>query len=76
VRCAADGRVDSYQAREAAATAARLADEQHGVQVWAFGVGRGVDRSELLRIVAAAAPGGACPEDRYLELCVREEVPW
>ena len=34
------------------------------------------DRSELLRIVAAAAPGGACPEDRYLELCVREEVPW
>jgi uncharacterized protein YegL len=71
-----DGRVDSYQAREAAATAGRLADEQQGVQVWAFGVGRGVDRSELLRIVGAATQAGARPEDRYLELCVREEVPW
>ncbi|KAI8466761.1 MAG: hypothetical protein J3K34DRAFT_472320 [Monoraphidium minutum] len=74
-----DGRVDGYQSREAKARgramAARLADEQAGVGIWALGVGRGVDRQELVRILA----GAAGPDDaaaRYVDLCVRDDVPW
>jgi hypothetical protein len=43
---------------------ARLADEVPGsVSMYAFGVGRGVDRKELLRIIGA---GGAAASDAVL----------
>ena len=65
-------------------TAARLADEMPGARVWALGVGRGVDRGELARVLsgaAAAAPprgggGGGGGGARYLDLCVRDDAPW
>lgn len=43
---------------------ARLADEQAGVGLHAYGVGRGVDREELLRIISACDPDTA--EDRWV----------
>nr|GLC37737.1 hypothetical protein PLESTM_000643100 [Pleodorina starrii]GLC59299.1 hypothetical protein PLESTB_001471800 [Pleodorina starrii]GLC74502.1 hypothetical protein PLESTF_001519500 [Pleodorina starrii] len=46
-----DGRVDSYQAHEARQMADQLADEQRHVSLFAYGVGRGVDRAELLHII-------------------------
>ena len=39
--------------------ARRLADEQPLVELWAFGVGRGVDRQELLHIIAGQDPEAA-----------------
>jgi uncharacterized protein with von Willebrand factor type A (vWA) domain len=100
-----DGRIDSYQSREAAAMVSRLADEQSHVELYAFGVGRGVDKGELVRIIQGAVEvkvgaeveveegdkeeGGKeeavstttvvssiTAEERYLELCVRDEAPW
>lgn len=70
-----DGRVDAYQAREAVAITERLADEQTGVSMHAFGVGRGVDKTELLHIVGAC-PGAADPETRYLGLRTIDETLW
>ena len=70
-----DGRIDSYQAREARDMVSRLADEQGSVSMHAFGVGRGVDHEELIRIVAAG--GGADGAGaRYLPLMVLEDAPW
>lgn len=46
--------------------AARLADEQGNVRLHAYGVGRGVDKQELLRICAARDPASA--EDRWVGL--------
>lgn len=66
-----DGRVDSYQAREASSMAQRLVDEQGDVSLYAFGVGRGVDRQELAKII-----GGEDPEGRILGLCTLYEAPW
>jgi len=70
-----DGRVDGYQASEAVEMAGRLVDEVSGqVSLYAFGVGRGVDKAELLRIVGA---GGPAPDDsHYLGLCTYEDAPW
>lgn len=60
--------------------AAMLADEQPHTTMFAYGVGRGVDRAELLSIIGAARPyaGSAyhAPEARYLDLFHREEAPW
>jgi len=59
-----DGRVDGYQASEAVEMAGRLVDEvSSSVSLYAFGVGRGVDKAELLRIVGA---GGAHPASYYV----------
>jgi len=72
-----DGRIDGYQAREAASMVARLSDEQSNVALWAFGVGRGVDSAELIRIIKG--PGETCKglgQQRYLDLCVRDDAPW
>jgi hypothetical protein len=72
-----DGRIDSYQAREAGQMVAQLADEQANVGLWAFGVGRGVDAPELMRIIEG--PGAAAKglgQERYVELCVRDDAPW
>jgi hypothetical protein len=70
-----DGRVDAYQAHEAVHMMERLADEQANVSLHAFGVGRGVDKTELLRIIAAC--GRDIPaEDRYTGLRVLDEAPW
>jgi hypothetical protein len=44
--------------------AARLGDEQANVRLHAYGVGRGVDKQELLRICAARDPDTA--EDRWV----------
>jgi hypothetical protein len=75
--CASDGRIDSYQAREAAFMVSRLSDEQRNVGLWAFGVGRGVDSAELMRIIEG--PREACKGlgvEQYMDLCVRDDVPW
>lgn len=69
-----DGRIDSYQAREAHDMAARLVDEQNGVALHAFGVGRGVDRGELLKIIRAGDAANAA--ERYLPLMVLDDPPW
>uniref|UniRef100_A0A061RJK2 Collagen-related protein n=1 Tax=Tetraselmis sp. GSL018 TaxID=582737 RepID=A0A061RJK2_9CHLO len=70
-----DGRVDGYQASEAVEMAARLTDEVSGeVSMYAFGVGRGVDKAELLRIIGAG--GRAADDSRYLGLCTYEDAPW
>lgn len=69
-----DGRIDSHQAVEAHNMAARLSDEQGGVSLHAFGVGRGVDKHELMNIISAQDAESA--ESRYLELCVLEDAPW
>jgi hypothetical protein len=76
-----DGRIDGYQAREAAAMVARLADEQAHVCLWALGVGRGVDSAELVRIIEGPDSGGSdskkgLGKERYLDLCVRDDAPW
>eukprot|EP00879_Flechtneria_rotunda_P007288 GHRR01007645.1.p1 GENE.GHRR01007645.1~~GHRR01007645.1.p1 ORF type:complete len:297 (+),score=106.63 GHRR01007645.1:825-1715(+) len=72
-----DGRIDSYQAREAGAMVARLADEQANVGLWAFGVGRGVDAVELMRIIEGMGKGAkGLGKERYVELCVRDDAPW
>ena len=70
-----DGRIDSHQSREAAAMVSRLADEQSHVGLFAFGVGRGVDKGELVTIIEGAVGKGK-GEERYVELCVRDEAPW
>ena len=55
----------------------QLADEQRNVRLFAFGVGRGVDRGELQHMVAASAPGSSADvAERYHDLYVREEAPW
>ncbi|KAL4436894.1 hypothetical protein ABPG75_004033 [Micractinium tetrahymenae] len=69
-----DGRIDSHQSREAAEMAARLGDEQACVRLHAYGVGRGVDREELMRIIGGREPETAA--DRYLGLMVLDEAPW
>lgn len=75
-----DGRVDGHQAKEARQVAAMLTDEQPNTTIFAYGVGRGIDRMELLNIVATAPPSHGCkyqdPESRYLDLFYREEAPW
>lgn len=37
--------------------AERLSDEQRHVSLYAYGVGRGVDRAELLHVLGAPHPG-------------------
>lgn len=69
-----DGRVDAYQAHEARNMMERLADEQANVSLHAFGVGRGVDKVELLHIISACSKGD--PEDCYMGLRVLDEHPW
>jgi uncharacterized protein YegL len=71
-----DGRIDSFQAHEAKEITSRLVDEQGNVALHAFGVGRGVDRVELLRIISGACPAGEDPAHRYLPLMVLEDAPW
>jgi uncharacterized protein YegL len=71
-----DGRIDSFQSHEAKEITARLVDEQGNVALHAFGVGRGVDRVELLRIVGGACPSGEDAANRYLPLMVLEDAPW
>lgn len=54
--------------------AERLVDEQGGVSIFAFGVGRGVDRAELDKIVNVCGPRLA--DTRYMALCTHDEAPW
>eukprot|EP00898_Chlorokybus_atmophyticus_P005802 jgi/Chlat1/6222/Chrsp44S05811 len=71
-----DGRVDSHQAREAVERAERVADELENVSLFAFGVGRGVDKAELTRIVSAVDGNKHGDNGRYLGLRTLEEAPW
>jgi hypothetical protein len=52
-------RAGAVQARDAHDMARRLADEQPHVDLYAFGVGRGVDKQELVHIISAKDPEGA-----------------
>jgi hypothetical protein len=54
--------------------AERLADEQANVSIFALGVGRGVERTELDRIVAVC--GADKVATRYIPLCTIDENPW
>ena len=60
--------------REAVRMAERLVDEQSGVAFFALGVGRGVEKSELDRIIAVCGPHVAA--SRYTPLCTIDEAPW
>ncbi|KAL6749162.1 hypothetical protein V8C86DRAFT_2855079 [Haematococcus lacustris] len=78
-----DGRVDGYQAREARTNATKLCNELQGCVLAAFGVGRGVDRGELLHIITGTLPGpnSSQPAEaelagHYLDLFTREDHPW
>ena len=54
--------------------AERLVDEQAAVSIFAFGVGRGVDKTELEKIINVCGP---CVADtRYMALCTNDEAPW
>ncbi len=54
--------------------AERLADEQANVSIFALGVGRGVEKTEMERIIAV------CGDDkvalRYIALSTLDEAPW
>ncbi|GAX79674.1 hypothetical protein CEUSTIGMA_g7115.t1 [Chlamydomonas eustigma] len=75
-----DGRVDSYQSKEAHQVTAMLADEMCNTTMFAFGVGRGVDRAELLSILAPASGNNSNKyndaEARYMDLFFKDEAPW
>lgn len=69
-----DGRIDDNQGKEAIAMARQWADAQADVSIYAFGVGCGVDRTELDKIVAAC--GCTDPDCRYMALAVHPESLW
>ena len=59
--------------REAVEMAEQLVDEQAGVAIYAFGVGRGVDKTELEKIINVCGPHA---DNRYMALCTNDEAPW
>lgn len=67
----------SLQARQ---MAERLADEQRNVSLFAYGVGRGVDKTELLNIIGTSAGNESGSKtaavERYLDLYVQEGPIW
>ena len=86
-----DGRVDSYQAREAVDRAEQFASEVPGVTFFAFAVGRSVDKQELTRIVRTTCKleskgfetredfnqaKGKLAESRVMGLRTLDEPPW
>merc|ERR1711933_100318 len=86
-----DGRVDSYQAREAVDRAEQFASEVPGVTLFAFAVGRSVDKQELTRIVRTTCKleskgfetredfnqaKGKLAESRVMCLRTLDEPPW
>lgn len=54
--------------------AERLVDEQGRVSIFALGVGRGVEKAELERIIAVCGADKA--SGRYTPLCTIDEAPW
>lgn len=66
--------VDGLAGREAVKMAERLADEQAHVSIFALGVGRGVEKTEMQKII------GVCGADkvaaRYIPLYTLDEAPW
>ena len=54
--------------------AERLVDEQSGVAIFALGIGRGVEKAELERIIAVCGRDKAAA--RYTPLCTIDEAPW
>ncbi|KAF5830122.1 hypothetical protein DUNSADRAFT_15013 [Dunaliella salina] len=71
-----DGRVGRYKAHSARAAAKRLLQNLQsggGCVLAAFGVGRGVECSELVHIIDVEGAGGAEAIDRYLDLFVRDD---
>ncbi|KAL4436985.1 hypothetical protein ABPG75_004124 [Micractinium tetrahymenae] len=68
-----DGQVSYPQSVAAATAAARLAAQAGcSVRLHGFGVGRGMDRESMLRIIGAGKPAGA--SDRYLDLMVLDDA--
>lgn len=55
-----DGRVDSYSARQSVERAQTMAGSLKGLRLYTLGVGRGVDCSHMLELVAAGDAAGAC----------------
>jgi len=71
-----DGRVGRYEAHSARAAAKRLLQNLQGgggCVLAAFGVGRGVECSDLVHIIDVEGAGGAEARDRYLDLFVRDD---
>ena len=64
----------SAAGREAVRMAERLVDEQAGVAIFALGVGRGVENTELDRIISVCGKDKAAA--RYMPLCTIDEAPW
>ena len=77
-----DGRIDSAQSREAKQMAQQLADEQGGVSMFAFGVGRGVEKDQLQEIISPCCPHTKAGErykdkdERYFDLFFKLDGPW
>lgn len=78
-----DGRIDSAQAREAKQMTQQLADEHHP-SMFAFGVGRGVEKEQLEDVIAPCAPNPEthagrkymAPSERYMDLFYKLDGPW
>jgi hypothetical protein len=70
----------SLQSKEAHQVTAMLVDELCNTTMFAFGVGRGVDRPELLSILSPAYGNSnnkyKDSEARYMDLFIKEEAPW
>ncbi|KAA6422962.1 MAG: hypothetical protein FRX49_06951 [Trebouxia sp. A1-2] len=69
-----DGRIDHHQGQEAVQVTRNMAEEQGNVSIYSFGVGSGVDRAELDKIVAAS--GSSDVDCRYMALAVHPESLW
>lgn len=52
-----DGRLDSYQTNDAISQANELANNVASLSVYAFGVGRGAEYAELMRLILNATKG-------------------
>jgi uncharacterized protein YegL len=77
-----DGRIDSAQAREAMSMSQQLSDE-HNPTMFAFGVGRGVERDQLEDIISPCAPSSETAgakyqkaSERYVDLFFKLDGPW
>lgn len=75
-----DGQFDPYQSKEAGKIAKKIDNEDsNGVNIHVFGIGRGADRQEIMRIIQSTR-GMDVESDavalRYLPVMTAEEIAW
>jgi len=68
------------QSKEAQQVTTQLADEHPNTTLFAFGVGRGIDRAECIAMIEAGRPANGCKfprgSERYIDLFFKDEGPW